>query len=170
MILVFDSTPLIYLAKAEILSKIPELKEEVVIPKEVYKEVVEEGKRKGKQDAFAVEKLVSSGKFKVNGTTDKKLFERLSANQTLSPADAETLALAKELKGTAILDESVARSVAELENISMHGSVFLLFLMNKRKIISKAEIRDFIDKIVGCGWRCSTELYATILAEIEKLK
>ncbi len=170
MILVFDSTPLIYLAKVEILSKLTDLNIELVIPRKVYEEVVEEGRRKGKQDAFAVEKLVSAGKFKVAEAKDKKFLNHISANPALSPADAETLALAKELKGTALLDESISRSVAEVEGIALHGSVFLLFLMQKRRIISKAELRNLFDSMISAGWRCSTELYAAILAEIEKLK
>lgn len=169
MILVFDSTPLIYLAKAGVLPKLAGLRMKLVIPRSVYEEVVVEGRRRGKEDALVVEKLVSDASFAVADAHDKDFVKRLLSNPGLSKADAETLALARELKAVAAVDESLCRSVAELEGVGFHGSVFLLFLLHKKKVISKADLKATINSMVESGWRCSTELYAAILAEIEKL-
>src|SRR3989338_2142572 len=169
MILVFDSTPLIYLAKAGILPKLAELRMKLIIPPAVYEEVVVEGRRKGKQDALVVEKLASDNVFAVADARDKGVVKRFMSNPGLSNADAETLALAGELKAVAVIDEGLCRSVAELEGIGFHGSVFLLFLLQKKKIITKAGLKATINIMVESGWRCSTELYAAILTEIEKL-
>ncbi len=169
MIFVFDSTPLIYLAKAGVLPKLVGLRLKLVIPRAVYEEVVVEGKRRGKQDALIVEKLVSDKAFAVADARSKGLVKRLLTNPGLSRADAETLALARELKAVAVVDESLCRSVAELEGIGFHGSVFVLFLLQKKKIISKADLKVTINSMVESGWRCSTELYAAILTEIEKV-
>mgnify|MGYP001601673273 CR=1 FL=1 len=169
MIFVFDSTPLIYLAKTGVLPRLAGLRMKLVIPKAVYGEVVAEGKRRGKQDALVVEKLASDGAFAVADARDNEVVKHLLSNPGLSKADAETLALARELKAVAVVDEGLCRSVAELEGISFHGSVFLLFLLQKKKIISKADLKAIINSMVESGWRCSTELYAAILAEIEKL-
>ena len=169
MIFVFDSTPLIYLAKAGILPKLAGLRMKLVIPKAVYEEVVVDGRRRGKQDALVVEKLVSDEAFAVADARGKELVKRLLSNPGLSKADAETLALARELKAVAVVDESLCRSVAGFEGIGFHGSVFVLFLLQKKKIISKADLKAAINSMVGSGWRCSTELYAAILTEIEKV-
>lgn len=169
MIFVFDSTPLIYLAKAGILPKLAGLRVKLVIPKAVYEEVVVEGRRRGKRDALVVEKLAGENVFVVADAHNKVFVKRLLSNRGLSKADAETLALARELKAVAVVDEGLCRSVAELEGIGFHGSVFLLFLLQKKKIVSKADLRATVNSMVESGWRCSTELYAAILAEIEKL-
>lgn len=169
MILVFDSTPLIYLAKAGVLPKLAGLRMKLVIPKAVYEEVAVEGRRRGKQDALVVEKLVSDETFAVSDARDKGFIKRLLSNPGLSRADAGALALARELKAVAVVDESLCRSVAGFEGIGFHGSVFVLFFLHKKKVISKADLKATINSMVESGWRCSTELYAAILTEIEKL-
>ena len=170
MILVFDSTSLIYFAKLKILDKLANLNAKRIIPKSVYTEVVTEGKHKGKEDAFLVDKLVSKDVFSVNVAKDKEFINRLSSIPSIAYADAETLALAKELNGIAVLDELPSRTIAAIEKIKFHGSVFLLFLLHKEKVISKKEIKEQVDDMIKLGWHCSTELYAAILDEIENLQ
>lgn len=165
---VFDSTVLMYFAKLGILEKLAGAVEGV-IPASVYAEVVFEGKKKGMGDALLVEKLVADGLFKVAAAKDKVLLDYLSEVPALSYADSETLALAKELRAIAVVDETASRSVAELKGIRFHGSVFLLFLLFRRNLIAKADIKLCIDRMIGLGWRCSTEFYAAILSEIEKI-
>ena len=169
MILVFDSTTLIYFSKLKMLDKLPKLRAGRVIPETVYNEVVIEGKNKGKEDALFIEKLINRNVFDVIKAKNKDFINHLLGIPSIDCADAETLALAKELSGLAIIDETPSRNIAEIENIKFHGSVFLLFLLHKEKLISKKEVKAYIDKMVKLGWRCSTEFYAAILTEIEKL-
>ena len=89
-------------------------------------------------------------------------------NPNLERADIDVLSLAKRLNGKAIIDDEEARSATEIENIDKGGSIYLLFKLLKSKIIPKKECRDMIDKIIASGWRCSTEMYAYILKELEK--
>ncbi len=168
MKLVFDSTTLIYFARLKILDKLAAIKGEKTIPAYVYNEVVEEGKAKGKEDALLVESFVKKGFFKVI-KADSKLLKQLSEIRNISDADAETLILAKEHKAIAIIDESYLRTIADIEGIEYRGSVFLLFRLYKENVIKKYEIKDIVDNMIKLGWRCSTELYAAILDEIEKL-
>ncbi len=169
MILIFDFTTLIYFAKIKILNKLKKLKVARIIPELVYKEVVLEGKQRGKEDALIIEKLVTKKIFNIEKSKNKKFVNYLSQIPSLDLADAETLALAKELQGIAILDETSSRNIAEIENIKYHGSVFLLFFLYHNKLINKDEIKPYIDKMINSGWRCSTEFYAAVLEEIERL-
>lgn len=169
MIFIFDSTTLIYFAKIKILSIVGNLSAAKIIHELVYDEVVVQGKQKGEEDALLVEKLIHNGIFKVNKAQDKAFFSYLLNIPSLSEADAETLALAKELNGTAILDETSSRNVAEVENINYHGSIYLLFFLYRQKLIAKKEIKAYVDQMIRLGWRCSTEFYAAILEEIDKL-
>lgn len=168
MSFVFDSTVLMYFAKIKILGKLATAVEGV-IPDSVYSEVVVKGKKKGEEDALFVEKLVEEGLFKVVSAKDKSFVDTLTKIQAVSYADSETLAIAKELGAVAVIDERASRALAELHGISFHGSVFLLFLLFTKKIILKKDIKAYVDKMIERGWRCSTEFYAAILEEIDKL-
>lgn len=169
MIFIFDSTTLIYFSKIKILNIFGNLDATKIIPELVYDEVVLQGKQKGEEDALLVEKLIANGIFKVHKAKDKAFLSYLLNIPSLDEADAETLTLAKELNGTAILDETSSRNVAEIENINYHGSIYLLFLLYKQNLIAKNEIKAYVDQMIKLGWRCSTEFYATILEEIDKL-
>ncbi|MBI2176040.1 DUF3368 domain-containing protein [Candidatus Woesearchaeota archaeon] len=165
---ILDSTVLIYFAKLKILEKLASA-EELIIPAYVYEEVVSEGKKRGKEDALFVEKLVADGLFKMARASDEGFFGSLLKIPALSYADSETLAIAKELSAVAVVDEAASRAVAELHSIKFHGSVFLLFLLFRKKLIQKSDIKFYVDRMVELGWRCSTEFYAAILDEIRKL-
>lgn len=166
--LILDSTPLIYLTKADVLELIRELPEKLFISPEVHREVVEEGKKKGEGDAFLVENMVGEGILKVKEIRKKDFLKKLR-DSPLHLADIETLSLAKELNGIAIIDEELGREIADIEEIENRGSIFILFKFFKLGLIDKKKLRETVDKMLMEGWRCSVELYAVILSEIEKL-
>ena len=58
MKIVANASPLIFLAKIHKLELLIELFEEVIIPMQVFAEVVTKGKEKGMDDAFLIENLV----------------------------------------------------------------------------------------------------------------
>lgn len=164
---VFDSTPLIYLGKVRRLEKMAGLPTRNIIPVSVYKEVVEEGKKRGQADAFYVEKLVEEHLFEVLPVPKKTSF--LVENMALDNADKDVLVLAQELRGRAILDDENARVVAEIVGIPKGGSLFLLLTLLRKKVISAQEMREIIDAMIREGWYCSTTQYGSIVKEIERL-
>lgn len=168
MPLIFDSTPLIYLGKLMILDKLKHLKRKLLIPQQVFTEVVVEGKKLGKEDAFLVEKLINEGLFKIKAA-EKATLNYFLKMPALDAADAEVLALAKNLSGSVIVDETACRTTAKFEGIKCHGSVFLLFLLYKKGIISKVDVKSYLDKMLKIGWRCSPELYAAMIQKLEEL-
>ncbi len=166
---VFDSSPLIYFAKIRILDKIARLKGEKIIPHSVYAEVIEERKVKGKKDAITIGGFVNKRAFVLEKAKDKIILQNFLKFQRLKLADAETLAIAKEKKAIAIIDDLFLRAVAETNDIDYGGSIFILFKLCEEKVIGKHEIKKYVDEMIKLGWRCSTELYAQILEEIDKL-
>lgn len=168
MKLVFDATTLIYFSRIGIIGKVTQLDAEKIIPPGVYAEVVEKGKNKGKPDAVFVEKLVADKIFLINspGPEDVEYFRKFPR---VRKADAETLALAKEKNAIAIIDESNLRTIAEAHGIKYGGSIFILFELYRKKLIVKSDIKEHLDEMIMLGWRCSTELYASILRKIEEL-
>ena len=168
MRLVFDSTTLIYFAKLRILQLLGKMKGEKIIPFFVHKEVVEKGIKKGKEDAYFIDGLIKQDVFVVEKCRNE-FFKKISEIRNLSMADAETLALAKEKRSVAVIDESILRSVAQTYNVEYRELIFLLFQLYHEKAIKKIEIKKYLDEMIKLGWRCSTELYVSILQEIEKL-
>lgn len=89
-------------------------------------------------------------------------------NKNLSKADVEVLALAKVENGVAIVDEDYARMVAEFEDINYGGTIYLIFSLLEKGMLTKREAREILDEIIKRGWFCSTDLYAKILKRLEE--
>jgi predicted nucleic acid-binding protein len=165
--LIFDVTPLIYLAKIDKLFLLDEIEEEKIIPEKVYEEVVEEGKKKGIADASIIEKSIERGMFTMKKAPKDSFYKKLKQNPNLSEADISVLTLAKKNQAIAIIDEDYARNIAEIEEIKNKGTIFLIFSLFKRKDIDKKDAKEMVDRMIENGWYCSIDLYAKILKKIE---
>lgn len=163
MTLVFDATPLIYLAKVNKLHLLEKIDAELIIPHSVFEEVVVKGRELGKPDASIIERLINEGIFKIEETGESGFYNKLKENENLSHADIEVLFLARERNCTAIMDEDYARRIAEAEGIHCRGTIYLIFSLLKRDVIGKEDTRETVDKMIESGWYCSTDLYAKIL-------
>lgn len=161
--LVFDATPLIYLAKVNLIEKAKNFPEDKYTTKSVYREVVEEGKKGGRPEVFAIETLVKEGIIKIKTPPDKRYISRLRGNPKIHEADADVLALAHELDGVALMDDEEARGMAEIEGIEHHGTIYLLLRMRKMSLLTKEEALSGLNEMIRMGCRCSTELYAEML-------
>lgn len=161
--LVFDATPLIYLGKIKLLDKVTLFPEGKYITKSIFREVVERGKEIGEPEAFMIEQIIEAGIIKIKNPHNKKYIEHLADNPKIHQGDVDTLALASELGGIALLDDEEARGMAEMEGISHHGTIYLLLRMKKMKLLTKKETLESLNEMIHQGWRCSTELYAEIL-------
>jgi len=164
---VFNSTPLIYLAKVGLSKVLEDLKEDKVTSPEVKREVVDEGRRKGVPDAVVLEKLFSSKVFRVVEPKDKFL-SRLLKTKGLHVTDAEVLALAHELDGLAVVDDEVARKTAKVYGIAYVGTPYVLVRAVSEGIITRDRARQAVNDMVSAGWRCSIESYARIMEALEK--
>lgn len=167
MRLVFNSTPLIYLAKVGLLPLLKDLPHELLTARGVKKEVVDRGKEKAAKDASIIEKAIQEGTLKIREPADKGLLRTLSGIPELHLTDAGVLTLAKEVKGIAIVDDRVAREVARVYGIEHGGTVFILALLIARGLITRVEARAALDDMIGLGWRCSAEQYAQMIKMIE---
>lgn len=164
--LVFDSTALIYLAKTSLLQLVGRLHDEKLMPPTVLMEVVTKGKMKGAPDAAIIERLVLEGTIKVKEVGDEKFFDSLLRNPRLHKADAEVIVLAKEVEGIAVLDEEVARSVADVFEVNNRGTIYILFRLLKAELISREQAKRAVDQMISAGWRCSTMLYGEIMKQL----
>jgi predicted nucleic acid-binding protein len=167
--LVFNSTPLIYIAKAGLSGIFEGLHEEKLTSPHVKIEVVDEGRHRGVPDAIILEGLFLNGVFKVVEPKDEGLLESLSRTRGLHVADAEVLAIAKELGGMAIVDDEVARKTAKIYGISHAGTPYILMRAVLQGLIAKDGAKRALKEMVSSGWRCSIETYAGIMETMERL-
>ena len=161
---IFDSTPLIYLGKVGILSKIKEISSQNSIPHSVFQEVVVIGKDKNEPEAFHIEELIQKGIFQICKVKEK--MESLPKNLHISLADRDVVTLAMQLKGRAITDDEMVRSIAKMKGIKVGGTVYILLKLVESQVISKSQCKEVLDKIIHQGWYCSAQLYSDILQKL----
>lgn len=167
--LIFNSTPLIYLSKVGLSGIIENLQEEKLTSPLVKVEVVDKGKQKGVPDAIALERLFENGVFRLCNPKDKLFLSRLSKTRGLHAADVEVLALAKEHKGLAVIDDEVARKTAKVYRISYVGTPYIFARAVFEGFLSKQQAKAAVKDMVSLGWRCNVETYAKIIELIDKI-
>ena len=167
MIWIFDSSPLIYLSKVGLNWIFVQLDGEKIIPTQVYEQVITQGKIRGDADAIVSEELVKKGIIKV--ITVKNGFREMlkSLKKELHEGELEVLALAKDKGGIAVLDESIAREVGSVFKIEVHGTLFLIFLMVKRRRLKKEEAKNKVNLMIRKGFRLGHEEYLEFLNLLE---
>lgn len=158
-----NATPLIYLCKIGFSSVFTDFSEEKYTTPKVVEEVVDRGKSLGAPDAFIVEQLVKQSIVKIREPKNTEFINQLLKISNLHKAEAEVLALTRELNGIAIIDEGIARQVARIYNIQSHGTVYLLLRLVYRGKLSKKQARKAVDKMISAGWRLTSEEYAKLI-------
>jgi len=172
--LIFDSTPVIYLVRVSLSNFLRALEEPKIITTSVYNELLE-GEALGKPEATALRGLVDEKTIDLQDPEDKGFVLRivkLAAEKERMPlhrAEADVLALAKELEGVAISDDHVARSVAKLIGVELHGTGYVLGRIYKAGRISKNELPGNLGEIRRSGWRITEEDYEKILDYLRRL-
>jgi predicted nucleic acid-binding protein len=81
----------------------------------------------------------------------------------------DVLALAAEKSGIAVLDESIAREVATVFKIEVHGTLFLLFLMVRGGKLTKDEARDTVNLMIHKGFRLGHDEYLAFVRLLQQL-
>jgi len=130
---VLNATPIIHFSKIGMLDLILEICE-AFITEEVYREAVEKGK------------------LKVYHVRTEGMINKLLRHGEIYRGEAETIVAAKELNGTAIIDDAEARTVAKAYNVKVApGCIFLIFRLLKLGRIKADEAEDVIEKLVKSG-------------------
>jgi len=160
--LIFDATPLIYLARVGLASVIEAIPTPKFAARSVFGEVVERGKAKGLADALALARLFEGGAITIADASDVALLRTLTRIRGLEEPDAETLAIAKECGYRAVLDDLLARKVARTYGVDFVGTPHVIILGMDNNLLTKEGALDAIDHMIEAGWRCGPELYREI--------
>lgn len=153
--IVSNSTVLIYLAKIGKLSLLKEFFREVLIPPEVFAEVVIRGKEQEHPDAFIVEKAVKDGWICIKDIEAAELLE----NFGIDPGEAQAISLAQSLDVPILLDQTHARNAAKALGLRPRGTLFVLLAALRKKLLTSEDYQDSLAELVKAGFRMSDEVY-----------
>ena len=141
---------------------VQELFGEIIIPKEVWSELIIEGK--GKPGTNEIEKAKW---IKVEEVQNNSLVKILSKD--LDVGESAAIALAIEKKADLLLlDETDARNLAELYNLTKTGIIGILMKAKKRNLIK--EIKPMLNKLrIHAHFWIKPDLYDAILSEMGEM-
>ncbi len=153
--IVSNSTVLIYLAKIGKLNLLKNLFGKVLIPSEVFAEVVIRGKEQKHSDAFVVEKAVEDGWIDVK---EIKVFAKLE-DFGIDPGEAQAISLAMSLDAIVLLDQTHARNAAKALGLKPSGTIFVLLAALQKNILTPEAYLDSLEDLVKAGFRMNDEVY-----------
>ena len=164
MVVISDTTPLITLIKIGRLDLLQKLFESIIIPEAVYHELTSNTQF---QDE-AVE-ITKAKYIKVVDVHDTKSVELLRRATGLDLGESEAIIYSDGSKADLLLmDEVKGRKVAQQMGLSVMGTIGILMSAYKEKMISKDEIRHYINIMKEAGRHIGENLYAKLLELIEK--
>ncbi len=100
-----DSSSLIYISKLDLWSTLVHLYENLIITRKVFEEVVEQGKLRGKSDAFIIERKINEKILKIHSSNEQY------PNLNLGKGETETIFESLKEKIPALLDDKKARLI-----------------------------------------------------------
>jgi predicted nucleic acid-binding protein len=144
---VFDSTPLIYLAKSGLIDAALETCE-AYTTNSVIKETTE---NTGYPDSFTIKDSLEKRLLRIHSPSEVKV-KALRRHTEVHVGEAEVLASADELGAYAIIDDKEARAVAELYNIRTHpGTLYILFRLVALRKLDAVAAEEKLDQMVDAG-------------------
>lgn len=158
---IFNSSPLINLAKLNRLDLIDKMYGSIIIPQAVYDELVVNGKqRKGAKE---IKTLVSQDIIDIKEVIDREIVKVI--NKDLDYGESEVIALALQLDSDlVIIDESEARDVADIYNLNKSGFIGILIKASNEGYINS--VKKYLDLAIEKGFRISNNLYEMVLEQV----
>ncbi|MEM2089191.1 MAG: hypothetical protein QXF52_11085 [Thermoproteota archaeon] len=165
--LVFNSTLLIYLAKARIIKRLTDLPFRLVTTRAVYQEAVEKGIEKHAKEVNELKNAFESRIIEVVAHVDEDVVKKLK-NSGIHYGEATVISLSIELDGIAVMDDKRGRHVAKTLGVRVSSTPHVVIQLVRRGALTKQEGRQVIDMIIKEGWYCSIRSYTEIITAIEK--
>jgi len=151
---IVNTSPIFYLYRLRLLEILEKLYGTIIVPTAVVDEL-EQGKKQG-EDVPNIEE------YPWIQIQQVKITDFLKLITDLGPGEAEVLALALEKPDSlVILDERIARRIAELRGIKFTGTVGVLLKAKEREYITS--ISPLLDKLLKLGFRISNRVKDNIL-------
>lgn len=162
MIVVSDTTPLISLMKIGHLNILNQLFGEIQIPNAVFEELV--CNTRFPQESKQIKESLFIKRVTI---VDVELVELLRRSSGLDAGESEAIILSDKLNASILLmDEVKGRQVAKQMGIQLMGTIGILLLAYKEKLLSKEEIIDCINVLKVTGRHISSKLYEQLMEKL----
>lgn len=150
-IIIADSSTLITLLDTNNFSFLFELFNKIIITDEVYREITCRFQHKQKIDEY-----LCLNSLELQSIEHQELYEMLVVR--LDKGEAESIALAKKLELSLIIDERKGRNIAKSLGINIIGLVGLILKLMEKNIISKERAVTIVDEVEANNFRLSSGL------------
>lgn len=147
---VSDSSSLILLAKAEIITDFLE-KGKIYITPVVEKETIGMGKEKGREDAYLLEKMRKEGKIELRDPDEGEV-DRITKLFDLHKGEKESVALASEMDLPLICDDKKAFNACEVMEIEHSTALNILSALFEKGRISEPRAKESLKRLEEFGW------------------
>ncbi len=171
--MISNASPLIVIAKIELLKEFIELYELIEITPQVYEETITKGLEAKKQDVQLLNSLFQESKIKIVKLNQEhgKLAKTLLENYNLDKGEAETIALVLQLnKKEVLMDEALGRKVAKFYKIKPKGTLRVLLELYEKRIIDEKKLKIKVSEIIGDQFRLDAEVLNKFWELFEKIK
>ncbi|MDO8661234.1 MAG: DUF3368 domain-containing protein, partial [Candidatus Woesearchaeota archaeon] len=155
MNVVCNASPLIYLSKLGRLDLLHDLFKKILIPEQVWQEVVIQGKKDFPVEAGRVEQASNQGWLFCETIPSNSRFPEIHAGE----AAVIELALKKKIK-VVLMDDAAGRQIAENSGLQVRGTLFVLLESCKTGTLSKKQCEELLNNLIQSGFRVRTEVYA----------
>jgi predicted nucleic acid-binding protein len=116
---------------------------------EVYREVAGSDTY---PDSLVIKDSVEADILNIYKVVDVATVETLMRHPEIHRGEAETMVAARELAGSAVIDDGTARAIAELYGLRVvPGTLFLLFRLLRLGFMDAGEAERTLRALVACG-------------------
>jgi predicted nucleic acid-binding protein len=151
---VSNTSPLFYLHRLRHLDLLQKLYQRIIVPEAVVDEL-----RVGRDQGEDAPDIAAYDWIEVRLVRVPQLIRLIT---DLGAGEAQTLALALEEPGSVvILDDRLAREVAQLQNIRITGTAGVLLKAKQEGYLSA--VKPLLDRLIQLGFRLSDAVKASIL-------
>lgn len=168
MLVIYDSSTLILLAKSDLIDTALKYFGKFIIPEAVYQESVERGKEAKKHDAFLIESRIKENKIEVKKLKRKEFTKKLLKDFKLGKGEAESIGLYLQEEGDLLgVDDKEGIKVCKIFKIKIFTAISLLV-----HLANEGEIDNWkpkLEKLKKYG-RYSDKIISKALNSINKKK
>ena len=159
MIVVADTTPLLYLSRIGQLELLRALYQQIVVPETVWREAVI-----ARPDAVGVESLRNAAWIVISDQAERAGVEH-SLEEALDAGEAAAITLAQLLGATVLLiDERKGRAVARERGLNVRGTLGVL--VEARRAGHVPSLRSMLDALRTQGFRVAPALVSEALRQV----
>jgi predicted nucleic acid-binding protein len=159
-----NSTPLIYLAKLNKFSLLTKLFEEIIIPEEVYDEVVLKGKELNKPETIIIQNFIERNFVKIEKIKPKLKIDTLRKGEIC----VISLGLKLGIKNI-LIDDKEGVEVCKVLGLKPFRTTTILLELLKRNLISLEEFENLLIELSKDGYFLRADVFKFLLKEAERL-